>query len=998
LSSICKEKNLPFQTQKAASALIFEACLPFMPPKPKKFELVFSFYTHPLFGMLAEPFLVQLLENGQLSLTYQKVAEVNAEAFLPDVSRHQVKLISILRRLSNQFLAKELQTPTAQLETQLKKLSEAKDEKGRKLFEYLKGKIQSAKEEFFQAIDGSEKLFESGKDGYPAHKPLEFLPAVKLQMRYFFSPEGIHAEPCFDDVRLNGQPVQLLDEVTPFGIAGNFLFPVPAGMKPSRLKPFALKRAIEIQPSFMAEFSQKIILPDLTSGLAVLEGNAATEEFPLESAEVFFSFKFVGEQLGLYEQGKQSKLHLPDNLVIKLSWFYGKWKTQDLKAESSTWVFEDGEKPVFRLLKRDRNAETERRNHVQELLDVKFNNGECIISFEHLRDAVLDKLDRLPSGIRYRFSPEFAQISLKKVSLRYQVFDKINYFEIEGKIDWADGEMDFIALKSGFVMENGWLKAGDQYLPIDESDKVFLEQLMALSEGNEKLKLPRSTAQALKQSNENMFSDRWDKITSLLSSTETLSKADASVCSPHFALREYQQKGLNWFVQLSGGKFGGILADDMGLGKTFQAAAFLRYLRESGEKACALVVVPSTLLFNWKQELSRFSPDYRVCIHHGANRAQDLKTIFSCFEVILVSYQTLLRDVTLFAGLPFGALIADEAQHLKNPSTGAWQAVKSLEAKNVFLLTGTPLQNSPADLWALSELCNPGLLNKKIKPAGLQKNENPIRFRRNLELLQALTRPFMLRRTKESVLSELPEKTVSVVLCGMGEEQELEYLACNQLLSSQISDLAMQRSKGHNVRILKALTTLRQMANHPAMLDAEYSGRSGKFELVKEKLAEVLEEGRKVLIFSSFVRHLQLMENYLQAEKLPYALLTGQTNDRKAQVERFQQDPACKIFLISLKAGGFGLNLVEASCVFLLDPWWNPAAELQAMDRVHRIGQKDRVTVYKFITANTVEEKILKLQEQKSAMNAQLFDESGETETSGPLSIELLQSILMTKV
>jgi SNF2 family DNA or RNA helicase len=248
------------------------------------------------------------------------------------------------------------------------------------------------------------------------------------------------------------------------------------------------------------------------------------------------------------------------------------------------------------------------------------------------------------------------------------------------------------------------------------------------------------------------------------------------------------------------------------------------------------------------------------------------------------------------------------------------------------------------------------------------------------------------------VLSELPEKTVSVLYCGMGEEQEVEYLACNQYISSELSDLAPGQKSGYNVRILKALTTLRQMANHPALLDPDYQGRSGKFELITGKLHEVLDEGRKVLIFSSFVRHLQLVEKYLAEQQITYAMLTGQTTNRKEQVDAFRQNPNCRVFLISLKAGGFGLNLVEASTVFLLDPWWNPAAESQAMDRVHRIGQKDRVTVYKFITANTVEEKILKLQEQKSSMNAQLFDDGNSLENGGMLSIEMLQSILLTKV
>ena len=268
------------------------------------FDLVFSFYSHPHFGILAEPFLIQLLDNGSHSLTYQKVGEANVEAFLPEVSPHEVKLISILRKLSNQHLTKELKVLPIQLEEQLRKLSVAKDNKGKLLFEQLKEKISRIKEDFFKALDGSEGLFESGKDGYPAFRKLEFRPETELKMRYTFSEEGIKVEPVFSVPSLLGSSLQIFDESTSFAIAGNLIIPVPEGMKPSRLRPFGLKKCIEVQKSFASEYARKIILPDLQAGLAVLEGEAETEDIPLESAELSFSFHFEGEQLGLFEKKK----------------------------------------------------------------------------------------------------------------------------------------------------------------------------------------------------------------------------------------------------------------------------------------------------------------------------------------------------------------------------------------------------------------------------------------------------------------------------------------------------------------------------------------------------------------------------------------------------------------------------------------------------------------------------------------------------------------------
>ena len=270
----------------------------------KLYELVFSLYSHPHFGILAEPYLVQLLENGSLSLTFQKVGEANVEAFFPEVSQHQIRLISILRRLSNQHLAKELKVLPVNLEDQIRKLSEAKDKKNIQLFEVLKGKLSTAKEEFFKAIDGTERIFEAGKDGYPAFRELNFRPEVLLRMRYNFSETGIQVDPIFNDSVLNGSALQIFDESTAYAIAGSTLIPIPAGLKPSRLRPFGLKKSIEVQSSFSAEYAKKIVLPDLQAGLAILEGNAISEHIPLASAELNFSFNFEGEQLGLFEKKK----------------------------------------------------------------------------------------------------------------------------------------------------------------------------------------------------------------------------------------------------------------------------------------------------------------------------------------------------------------------------------------------------------------------------------------------------------------------------------------------------------------------------------------------------------------------------------------------------------------------------------------------------------------------------------------------------------------------
>jgi SNF2 family DNA or RNA helicase len=763
------------------------------------------------------------------------------------------------------------------------------------------------------------------------------------------------------------------------------------------MKPFLEKTWVTIQPRFAAEYARKILVPDLEMGIAELNGSYVQETIPLTAADVYFSFEFEGSQLGLFDaQAKGAKdLKLPPLLSCEIRFLYGKWESKTF-SENGTWIFHEGEIPKLERIGRDAGEEARLVNQLEQIWNLKFAQNKAKLGFVHLRDAVLNQLDQVPDMVKIRFSPEFNQLVMGKPRLDVRVFEKIDYFKIEGSIDWDGETYDLFKLRSSIRIEEGWLKIGEAYFPLQDGEQLFLSQLLSLSQTqDQEWTLPKTTVRAISENRTGVFAEAWNKVTGLLANLQKPPKVTSESLSPNFLLREYQVKGVQWFLHLATNGLGGILADDMGLGKTFQAAAYLRYMRnlEPDKKGLSLIVMPSTLIFNWQYELKRFSPDFKVYVHSGPQRMPSLKGLQDYFNVVLVSFQTLVRDTRLFSAIEFDNLIVDEAHYLKNPGTAAYKAAKALNAKRTFLLTGTPLQNSPADLWALSELCNPGLLSSKIKPAALQKMDNLVRFQESMKLLQGLVSPFLLRRTKENVLTELPEKSVSVLYCSMTEEQEIEYLAYNQFVSGELSDLSYQNASSRSVRILKALTALRLMANHPALVDDSFGHASGKFDLVCEKLEEVLQEGRKVLIFSSFVRHLNLFAKHLETRGFGFTMLTGKTGNRKEVVDRFKTDTDCNVFLISLKAGGFGLNLVEASYVFLLDPWWNPAAENQAMDRVYRIGQKNKVSVYKFITSNTVEEKILKLQERKSSLNDQLFE--NDEANPGKFSLDTLKEILI---
>jgi len=442
---------------------------------------------------------------------------------------------------------------------------------------------------------------------------------------------------------------------------------------------------------------------------------------------------------------------------------------------------------------------------------------------------------------------------------------------------------------------------------------------------------------------------------------ETLAPADPP---PSFngELRAYQREGLAWLHFLQRFGFGGCLADDMGLGKTVQALALLeeRRLAASGP---SLVVVPRSLLFNWRQEATRFTPSMRVLVHEGRERARDVSS-FAQYDIVLVTYGTLRRDAPLLAETEFDYVILDEAQAIKNASTETAKASRLLRAKHRLAMSGTPVENRIAELWSLFEFLNPGMLGAARVFKMLGANEDGESGR---SLIARAVRPFILRRTKEQVAPELPEKLEQTIYVELEPNERKRYDELRDhyraSLLGRVDREGMAKSK---IQILEALLRLRQAACHSGLLDeARAKESSSKFELLVPQLAEIVEEGHKALVFSQFTSLLALLKPQLDREKLVYEYLDGQTKDREERVSRFQTDAGCGIFLISLKAGGLGLNLTAADYVYLLDPWWNPAVEAQAIDRTHRIGQTRRVFASRLIARDTVEEKVLELQQSK---------------------------------
>jgi superfamily II DNA or RNA helicase len=443
-------------------------------------------------------------------------------------------------------------------------------------------------------------------------------------------------------------------------------------------------------------------------------------------------------------------------------------------------------------------------------------------------------------------------------------------------------------------------------------------------------------------------------------------------------LREYQKEGFYWLVHLYKHRLGGCLSDDMGLGKTLQAIALLQhiYAGDAGRsRPASLIVAPTSLLHNWRNELARFAPGLSVLSYSGEQRLrssapEDVERAFRPYRAIITSYGLMRNDIEYLREYTFNVVILDESQYIKNPSSQAYRATLQLGSIHRMALTGTPLENSLEDLWAQFNFIQDGLLGDL--PSFRKDFIQPI-LRENDEdrkvLLKTLIGPFLLRRTKEEVMPELPPLVQETIFCDMTESQQVAY----EKEKNSIRNIIMEAKgnaelKRNNFVALQWLSKLRQLANHPKLADLAYDGSSGKFEQILLSFETLKDSRHKTLIFSSYVTYLNLLAARFDAEGWKYAMLTGATLKREEEIRQFNEDENVFCFFISIKAGSTGLNLTAADYIFILDPWWNPAAEMQAMSRAHRIGQDKSVIAYRFISTDTVEEKIQHLQATKSVL------------------------------
>lgn len=596
-------------------------------------------------------------------------------------------------------------------------------------------------------------------------------------------------------------------------------------------------------------------------------------------------------------------------------------------------------------------------------------------------------------------SMEDKSLSLSNYDLQFDAKLDNDWFDLHGEIKVGDFLIPFLALAK-YIREN------NRFYPLPDGQFFLIPQeWMARFGGLVQFARKKGDNLLLAKSQFTLLDEL-----GIETDGKDLEEVEDFKVSKHLkaTLRSYQLEGVKWLVRLYHNQLGACLADDMGLGKTLQTiAALLHAKAQLPEKAKenntqqlslfqpakdasflqalnALIVLPASLVFNWENEISKFAPHLTIYKHTGPKRHKDIRLI-ARFDIILTTYQTALRDVALLSELEYEYIVLDESQQIKNKDSKIFKAINQLQANHKISLSGTPIENSLSDLWAQMQFINPELLGsfRFFRQEFIQPIEK-LQDEEKKERLRNLVQPYLLRRTKEEVAKDLPPLSTNVFYSEMTTEQKKLYEKEKSAIRNYLLDNFHINDPKYKIMVLQSLTKLRQLANHPKLIKTDYEKGSGKFHDVLEQWEVIQKGGHKALFFSSFVKYLELFRTQFDSHKQPYAWLTGSLNakQREKSIQNFMDDPKVQSFLISIKSGGTGLNLTAADYVFILDPWWNPTTEQQAIARAHRIGQQKNVIAIKFITKESIEEKIMKLQEKKSKLAADIINQNRKADFS----------------
>lgn len=953
------------------------------------FQIIYSLYLHEYLGFIFESYIVHLDDKGKLTYQHQNISSKNAREFSKGLDDRDFELIELMDAMSQDSLVKKFSSKMIKPEEFLAKTFDKV--KGNEMIqEQIEDYMEKRRSKVLEKMKG-KMLFEMGNDGEPTWKKIEVQEhRASIQFHFMRSNENTNYYPTiyYQDKKLElpNPSAYLICKHPAWMVFNGKLYGFEKNVDGKKLIPFLSKKFVVIPKNVEETYYNKFVAP-LIASFDDVEANgfeinkSSYDPHPiLTISELHTAQASVAPSL--FESSAAAAEDSSDEagkIVFDLSFKYGKHRFRgDNIGPVSVTVEKVNDDYVFHRVTRMTDLEKNFLNTLQKLgLSMK-GFRVAIPKSEAFSWLNENRVNLLNLGFEVS-QPESRdkKYFVGKAVIEVEVKENIDWFDIHAKIRFGDFEIPFKELRKLILRRKVEFKLPNGEIAIiPEAWLTKYSDLFALSEtegDHEKPVLRKHHLNLVKELEEGNLAKVHlsEKLRSLNSFTGI--KNYPTPAGFKGELRPYQRAGYNWLRFLNEYKLGGCLADDMGLGKTVQTLTMLLAEKEAGA-GTSLLVMPTSLIYNWEMEASKFTPDLKILNYTGTLRNKDI-TRFEKYDLILTSYGITRLDVELLQRFFFNYVILDESQVIKNPTSNIAKAVRELKSRHKLVLTGTPIENTTLDLWSQMSFINPGILGSQ----NYFRNEyqNPIEKRGDearSRKLGSIIKPFILRRHKSQVATELPEKVENIQYSEMTAEQEKRYEEVKTQYREKIFKLIETEGLGSSrFMILEGLTKLRQLANHPRMIEQSYSGDSGKTEDITHMLENAIAEGHKVLVFSQFVKHLDIVKQHLKANKIDFAYLDGSSTDRREQVERFNKDTKLKIFLISIKAGGLGLNLTEADYVFILDPWWNPAVEAQAVDRAHRIGQTRKVFTYKFITRNSVEEKILMLQQKKLRLTTELI-------------------------
>lgn len=957
-------------------------------------KLIFAIAEHEVLGMLIEAYIVEITRFRQFSLSSRRVSIHTVKDYVTSLSESERQILQMIDQYSDDEILKRFGKRYNKPAEFYKYLPEEL------LKEHIRPYIDRRIARVIRLMAAENiVLYLKGKKREPVNEhPVKIIPEPARVIFHFTRTEnGIEYKLTvkFSDqeLLLAGKNWKVITVKPCWILRENSLITFDERVDAKKLIPFFSKGTIQIPPTAEKKYLETFMLN------AVKNFEVAATGFSIEDIrnfqKAFLTFDSGGLPLLVlsFEYGLFEVMYdEPDNTVVRFipnseRYRYVRIFRDRVKEDALVeWIKEMGlmrqTGGQFRL---KMNDEQKNQFPISELIEWINSNASALAE----------------KGIIVRQRGTYHYYT-GTITIKQSIADKTDWFDLKIMVHFGDMVVPFIKFRDNI------LSGTREYLLPDGSVAVlpkewfskYRDLVQLSSAGQDVFRVRKCHLHIL---DESIAGEKIPLAEKLKHGIKILDTDRHNLPEGLEAkLRPYQIIGYQWLRILQELGLGGCLADDMGLGKTLQALAILA--NTSGKKSIlhiknasnlnkqlslfgnpeaemkieantSLIVMPLSLIWNWENEIRKFAPKFRVYKHIGVGRISKPEDFFR-YDIVLTTYGIVRNDLELLKKCEFRYVILDESQMIKNPFSKIFRAVRQLRAKYKLVLTGTPIENSLTDLWAQMTFINEGILgnlsyfkNEFLVP--IEKNGD----REKEEKLKKIIAPFILRRTKDMVAKDLPSLTEQVYYCAMSDTQrELYETRKSEIRNILIDSIATNGLERSRFVILKGLMELRLLANHPKLLVQTSDGSSGKYEEVMRSVENILSEQHKVLIFSSFVRHLNVFARAFGSAGWQYEMLTGQTPsaERMQKVKRFQEDPQVQIFLMTMKAGGVGINLTAADYVFILDPWWNPAVENQAIARAHRIGQEKNVIAYKFITQDSIEEKILNLQHRKSEL-ADLF-------------------------